>query len=51
MEGDEDPWSEEELSVSGNEMAGKLGAADRFGWKAMPFARDDLDSNCKEYRG
>ncbi len=26
-------------------------AADRLGWKAMPFARDDLDSNCKGQRG
>ena len=24
------------------------GEADRLGWKAMPFARDDLDSNCAQ---
>ena len=27
-------------------VGGGGGGADRLGWKAMPFARDDLDSNC-----
>ena len=27
-----------------------LGATDRLGWKAMPFAREDLDSNCQHVR-
>lgn len=26
----------------------ETGEADRLGWKAMPFARDDLDSNCAQ---
>lgn len=35
-----------EVSVDGG-RAGRGGEAHRLGWKAMPFALDDLDSNCK----
>jgi hypothetical protein len=45
MKGNEDPWS-----FVHDQQAGRCGlfvlVAHRLGWKAMPFALDDLDSNC-----
>jgi hypothetical protein len=34
------------VSVEHESGGGAGGAANRLGWNAMPFARDDLDSNC-----
>ena len=50
VERDEDPWSGGSVSGIVWEMAGELRAANRLGWNAMPFARDDLDSNCRGYQ-
>ena len=48
VEGYENPWSKAAwlAEETGCETGGEALGADRFGWNAMPFARDDLDSNC-----
>ena len=44
MQGYEDPWP---FRISTDTIDGGEGT-DRFGWKAMPFALEDFDSNCPE---
>ena len=45
VEGNEDPWPSAGTVSVGRRNGGEAGAADRFGWNAIPFARDDFDSN------
>jgi uncharacterized protein YuzE len=47
MEGDEDPWARLRVSVGPVATRGvDTGETNRLGWKAIPFAREDFDSNC-----
>lgn len=49
MKGNENPWPG--IEVSGDAPACRCvgvpaGPTDRVGWKAIPLALEDLDSNC-----
>lgn len=43
-------WFRDRVSVCDNAFGGGAEATHRLGWKAIPLARDDFDSNCLSQR-